>query len=57
MQPQLNAATRRQLVGLILLDSIQQCNAAQLPQAEYELKLRALLRQRLSEDGQKELEV
>lgn len=49
--------TRNQLVAVILIDSINQCNQAQLPQEFYELKLKALLRERLGPTGNKELEI
>lgn len=49
--------TREQLVGIILLDCITQCNAMKVPQQEYELNLKAMLRERLGSSGQKELVV
>ena len=45
-----NRKTLAQLVSIIMLDCIQQCNDAKLPRDEYEIKLRTLLRARLGQD-------
>ncbi|QIG70174.1 hypothetical protein EVB87_074 [Rhizobium phage RHph_N28_1] len=53
----MNRETYNQLFGVILLDCVQQCNDAKLPEAEYHIKLRAMLKERTSVIGQRELEV
>lgn len=54
MIPHINNKTRNQLVAVILIDCITKCNAMQVPQDEYERQLKAILRERLGETGQKE---
>ncbi|QXV73761.1 hypothetical protein [Rhizobium phage RHph_N46] len=53
----MNRETYNQLFGVILLDCITQCNEAKLPEDEYNIKLRAMLKERTSVIGQRELEV
>ena len=53
----MNEATRRQLVAVILIDCLTQCNALQVPRDVYELHLKAMLRERLGTTGQKEFPI
>lgn len=53
----MNIQTHRQLTAIILIDCISQCNAMQVERAEYERQLRAMLRERLGDSGQRELPI
>lgn len=53
----MNQQSRNQLVAVIVIDSIDQLNKLGLSREEYDLRLKAMLRERLSESGQKELPV